>query len=155
NFGFFTLWIFISCLALIAQTNPSVRYVYDEAGNLVGVIDSNGNAKAYTFDAEGNLVATERLLARGAVDVFFLEPSRGQRPVGAQPGTAVTLYGVGFSATAAQNQVTFNGVAAVVEAATTTTLRTRVPAGATTGPVVVTSPQGSGSSRSPFTVTNV
>lgn len=52
-------------------------------------------------------------------------------------GQQVTIQGVGFSTVAADNQVSFNGVAAVVSDATTTTLQVTVPVGATTGVVTV------------------
>src|SRR5712692_10046391 len=93
--GLFFVWLLIGSATLLAQSSPNVTYIHDDAGNLVGTIDANGNAKAYTFDAEGNLVAVEKLVARGAVDLFIVEPNRGQRPAGAQPGTAMAIYGVG------------------------------------------------------------
>jgi hypothetical protein len=65
----------------------------------------------------------------------------------------VTIYGVGFSATAASNVVTFNGIATTVSSATTTKLVTIVPTGATTGPISVTVGTKTASSAEPFTVT--
>src|SRR5581483_6408757 len=67
--------------------------------------------------------------------------------------TTVTLVGTGYSATASQNTVTFNGTAATVTSATTTQLVVTVPTGATTGPIAVTTPNGSATSSTPFTVT--
>lgn len=32
----------------------SIRYIYDELGRLVGVIDANGDSATYHFDAVGN-----------------------------------------------------------------------------------------------------
>jgi YD repeat-containing protein len=150
---FYLLWILMSCVALLAQTSSRRVYVYDETRQLVGVIDEEGNRLSYTYDAAGNLISVERLSARGPVDIFFLEPNRGRAAVPPQPGTPVTIHGVGFSAVPTENRVTFfNGVAAVVDSATATTIRTSVPVGATTGPVQVTSPQGTATSRSDFTV---
>ncbi|WP_083801772.1 IPT/TIG domain-containing protein [Pedobacter sp. BAL39] len=54
-------------------------------------------------------------------------------------GTQVTITGTGFSATAALNTVTFNGVAAQVVSATTTSLVVVAPAALTTGEVRVLS----------------
>jgi hypothetical protein len=51
--------------------------------------------------------------------------------------TAVVITGKGFSATAADNQVSFNGKAAIVTTATATTLATTVPLGAGTGDITV------------------
>jgi len=52
--------------------------------------------------------------------------------------TGVTITGTNFSATAANNQVLFNGVAATVITATATQLTVSVPLAAGTGPVTVT-----------------
>jgi YD repeat-containing protein len=140
------LVIFIVGVALVAQTSTNLRYIYDETGRLIGIIDEN-KAAAYNYDAVGNLIAIEPLPARGPVDIFFVEPNRGV------VSTPVTLYGIGFDAMPAQNEVTFNGVRAVVESSTTNSIRTRVPARATTGPIRVTSPRGMAVSRSSFTIT--
>ena len=77
-----------------------------------------------------------RIAPLATVSIIEFTPDSG--PVGA----AVTIYGTGFSTTASQNTVTFNGVAATVTAATTTKISTSVPAGATTGPISVTTPSG-------------
>jgi YD repeat-containing protein len=153
KFGLFVfLWILASSIALWAQTQSRRTYIYDETRQLIGVIDEEGNRLSYIYDAAGNLISIDRLSARGAVDIFFLEPSRGRAAVPPQPGTPVTIHGVGFSAVAAENQVTFNGVAALVESATNTMIRTSVPAGATTGLVRVTIGKAMASSRSDFIV---
>lgn len=59
-------------------------------------------------------------------------------PIHGVPGTAVTITGKNFSATAANNEVTFNGAAAVVTEASATQLKATVPAGAGTGKLRVT-----------------
>ena len=51
-------------------------------------------------------------------------------PTSATVGTEVTITGTGFSTTASENQVSFNGTAATVTAATATTITTEVPTGA-------------------------
>lgn len=137
---------------LRAQAPPNVRYIHDEAGNLIGSVDANGNAKMYRFDAAGRLVSIDQLSAAGDVDIFFVEP---QRASGVRPGTSVTVYGTGFSDVTGGNQVTFNGVAAVVEASTSMTIQARVPAGARTGPVQVTVQDvGMATSRTDFKINN-
>ena len=67
--------------------------------------------------------------------------------------TPVLITGSGFDPIASNNDVSFNGAAAVVLNATTTAIQTVVPTGATTGPITVTTPNGSASST-PFTVTS-
>lgn len=85
----------------------------------------------------------------GIVNVAILAIAPDNGPV----DTPVTITGSGLDAVAANNQVSFNGTAAVVVAATATTIQTIVPEGATTGPITVTTPHGSASSA-PFTVTS-
>lgn len=59
--------------------------------------------------------------------VISLSPDNGLA------GTAVTVTGIGFSTNAAENIVTFNGVAATVTNATATTLEVMAPANVSTG----------------------
>lgn len=131
---------------LVAQS--PIRYVYDELGRLVGVIDSSGDAAVYHYDAVGNLLSISRSTAT-QVNVIDFTPDAG--PIG-QP---VTIYGTGFSATANQNTVTFNGTSATVSTASTTQLVVTVPGGASTGMVAVASPNGSDTSDTAFTVAAV
>ena len=67
-----------SAIAVSAQT-PTVRYVYDELGRLVAVIDQNGDAAVYNYDAVGNLLSITRK-SSGSVAIFELTPNSG--PVG-------------------------------------------------------------------------
>lgn len=129
---------------LRAQQTPPFIYAYDEAGRLIGMADATGNTTTYTYDALGNIVSITR--GNAAVSIIGFTPRSG--PV----GTSVTIVGAGFSATAAQNTVTFNGVPATVVTATTNRLVAVVPSGATTGPIRVTSPAGTAVSATPFTV---
>jgi len=58
-------------------------------------------------------------------------------PASGPLGATITINGAGFNADASQNQVTFNGVTAVVSAATATQLKVIVPAGAGDGKISV------------------
>lgn len=127
-----------------ATGNP-IAYAYDALGRLVGVIDPASDAAAYRYDAVGNLLAITRRPATQAAILAFA-PNRGA------VGSLVTIVGTGFSPTASQNTVTFNGVHATVTAATATRLETSVPAGATTGPLAVTAPSGTATSTTVFTI---
>ncbi|WP_195762676.1 IPT/TIG domain-containing protein [Burkholderia pseudomallei] len=117
---------------------------YDELGRLVGVVDDGGNTATYNYDALGNIVS----IGRGNSAVSIVSFSPGSGPVGAN----VTISGAGFSATAGQNTVAFNGTSATIVSATTNQLVASVPAGATTGPITVTSPAGSATSTNSFSV---
>jgi YD repeat-containing protein len=127
--------------------NGPVNYFYDDLGRLVGVIDVNGNAAEYSYDAVGNITAIARFTSSQASVINFT-PDTG--PV----GTAVTINGTGFSSTASQDTVKFNGVSATVSSATNTQLQVTVPASATTGPISVSCPNGSATSTESFTVTS-
>jgi YD repeat-containing protein len=128
------------------RAEADVSYIYDALGRLVAVVDSASNQAAiYRYDEVGNLTAIERQSA-SVVAIIEFNPKSG--PV----GTTVTIYGTGFSATASQNTVGFNGTAATVTSATATQIVASVPAGATTGPITVTAPGGSATSSSPFIV---
>lgn len=133
-------------LSLDAAVPGPVNYVYDELGRLVSVIDPSGDAANYVYDAVGNLLSIARA-GTGTVSISEVAPHNG--PV----GSAVTLYGTGFSATPASNTVTFNGTVATVTAASPTQLATAVPAGATTGVITVTTPTGAATSGAAFVVT--
>ena len=74
-------------------------------------------------------------------------------PATGQPGDIVTLAGAGFDeVTPANNEVRFAGVLAELVAATPTELRVRVPAGAVSGRITVTTPVGTATSATDFTV---
>jgi YD repeat-containing protein len=139
----------LSIGALLLTLGPAaaadVLYVYDAMGRLVGVVDAQGNAARYAYDSVGNLLGVSRVNATdlpGSVGITLVAPGKGK------VGDTVRLFGKGFSATAGQNTVTFNGTLAVVTAATAVSLTTTVPAGATTGPIAVTTPLGSASGPS-------
>ncbi|WP_460503929.1 IPT/TIG domain-containing protein, partial [Hymenobacter agri] len=70
-------------------------------------------------------------------------------PLGGPVGTLVTITGSEFAGTTA---VAFNGVSALFTFVSGTQLTATVPAGATTGPITVTTAGGTGSSTTPFTV---
>jgi YD repeat-containing protein len=144
---FFALPVLLMVGSVLSAQSQTVRYVYDELGRLTAAIDQNGDAAVYQYDAVGNLLSIARH-SSGSVAIVEFTPNAA--PV----GTAVTLYGIGFSATPSQNTVTFNGTAASVTSSTVTSITTAVPSGATTGTIAVTTPLGSASSSSGFQVTS-
>jgi YD repeat-containing protein len=138
---------FAAAGALLRAQAP-ITYVYDEIGRLVGVVDASGDAASYVYDETGNLLSISRH-SNGTVSIIEFTPNSG--PIGA----TVSIAGIGFSPTPANNSVTFNGVSATVSAATATRLTVTVPASATTGTIAVTSPAGNASSATAFTVVSV
>jgi len=63
-------------------------------------------------------------------------------PLSGSAGVTVTITGTDFGATAADNTVKFNGAAASITSATTSSLVVVAPAGGATGPVTVTTQGG-------------
>jgi YD repeat-containing protein len=122
-----------------------IKYVYDENGRLVEVVAADGASAQYWYDAVGNISAIKKNTA-ATLSIAEFTPNSGAA------GTPVTLYGSGFSAVAGSNTVKFNGVAALVSAATATSLTATVPAGATTGKISVANPNGSVTSAGDFVV---
>jgi YD repeat-containing protein len=130
--------------ALEPEPVGPVLYAYDGLGRLVQITDPAGEFAVYRYDAVGNLLAIDR--PGGGVAISAFMPNSG--PVGA----SVTISGGGFGAAVGENVVTFNGTAAPIQSATPTQLIATVPAGATTGPIGVSTLAGSAQSRAPFTV---
>jgi YD repeat-containing protein len=138
------------CVARAAWAEQSpVQYAYDELGQLVAVVDRDGNAAIYVYDAVGNILSIQRVDASslaGRVGITAVVPGKGK------PGTLVSILGKGFGGSGGQNVVSFNGVVATVGQSSPTRIVTAVPAGATTGPISVTTPLGSALSPRPFRV---
>ncbi|QEC66910.1 T9SS type A sorting domain-containing protein [Panacibacter ginsenosidivorans] len=105
----------------------------DGAGNII----EDKDFWEYTPDAQTTAVPT----------ITSFAPTSG--PV----GTTVTVTGTNFGANPADNIVYFGATKAVVTAASTTTLKVKVPVGATYQPVSVTVNGLTGSSAMPFVVT--
>jgi len=121
-------------LSSTSAQQPSIYYVYDAQSRLVGVVDQQGSVAVYVYDVVGNLLRIDRVDAdsiSGALGITLVTPSRGQI------GTAVQIFGKGFSATPSSNTVRFNGTPATVTAAAPNRLLTSVPTGATTGSITV------------------
>src|SRR3989442_885998 len=90
-----TLLLAIPIGHIAAQTSAaSVIYVYDDLNRLIAVIDQQGNAATYTYDAVGNILRIERFNAAefpGQVGITLVSPNEGK------VGTTVQIFGKGFS----------------------------------------------------------
>jgi YD repeat-containing protein len=120
------LLLFVWALGHAATT----QYYYDDLGRVVQALRSDGAVFQYQYDANGNVLAINRIVA-STLSISGFAPSIGHA------GTSVNIFGTGFSATPANNQVRFGAVTATVSAATSTRLTVTVPLGAVTAPITV------------------
>jgi len=142
---------------------------FNDVGSVVSTVKFGGTT-AVTFTVVNDTTITAQVPA-GAVDGvitvtdpegtgtsatnFDVTPSptptiTSFTPATGAVGSTVTITGTGFTGTTG---VTFNGVAATTfNAASDTSLTVTVPTGATTGDIVVTTPGGTATSATPFTV---
>ncbi|WP_211461472.1 IPT/TIG domain-containing protein [Collimonas silvisoli] len=142
------LIVILACILLPCAGSAyaaSANYVYDELGRLVQVVAADGSSTQYAYDAAGNITAVKADTVNTLAIASFT-------PTAGVAGANVTIYGSGFSTTAASNTVTFNGVAATVTSASASQLKLTVPASAKTGVITVSNANGSATSTQPFTV---
>lgn len=143
---FVTLFLINPILpAYAVQGSGPSNYIYDQANRLIGIVDSAGHGVVYTYDAAGNITSITPSMA-SQVSIIGFTPGAG--PAGA----TVTISGTGFSTTPLQNTVAFNQSPATVTSSTSTQIVATVPAGATTGQISISTPNGSVTSASVFTV---
>jgi YD repeat-containing protein len=141
----FSLSLLVGFLG-ITTAWADVQYVYDETDRLIEVVDTTGNSAIYQYDGASNIISIRRY-GPGELAIADFTPKKG--PI----GTEVTIYGIGFSPTAADNTVKFNGAIATVSSASPIKLVATVPATATTGEISVTVAAQTANSIEPFTVT--
>lgn len=138
--------ILLACISVGTAHAADISYIYDKLGRLSAVVDPTSDTAKYNYDAVGNLLSITR---QNSALVSILEFTPDNGPV----GTTVTLYGTGFSATAASNVVKFNGTTATVTSAAVNKLVVSVPTGATTGKITITVGTTTATSADDFVVT--
>jgi YD repeat-containing protein len=105
---------------VVAYPAASIFYFYDALNRLKAVVDAAGGTAIYNYDAVGNLLSITRQDSP-QVSVFGFTPKNGPS------GTSVTIYGANFSPNPDDNTVKINGVAAYVNAASSTEASIIVP----------------------------
>jgi large repetitive protein len=135
---------------------------YDDLGNDLGdvtaqtvfTIDGGGSCTGNTCGAtqpgtymvtgtDGTASATAQLTVVATVAITSFSPASGT------VGTTVTISGSGFSGASG---VTFAGTSASFTIVSPTQITATVPSGATSGPISVTTPNGSATSANSFAV---
>ena len=124
-----------------AQTPVTYQYAYDSTGRLMEAVDSNGNALVYAYDAAGNLVSITKQTGVFTA-IFGATDANGGTINAAYIGQQVTLTGIGLG-DCPNVTVTVDGIAATIVGKTTNTITIIIPAGATTGNIVVNTCHGS------------
>jgi YD repeat-containing protein len=75
--GVFLVWMALCLAAPVVAFADHARYIYDDLGRLVQVIDGQGNVATYNYDAVGNLLSITRSTGGvGAPTVTGLTPIR-------------------------------------------------------------------------------
>jgi len=95
------------------------------------------------FSANGTFTGTQIAMPGGPRISFFSPP-------GGIPGAFVTVVGSGFAPVVTDNALIFSATPAELLAADSATLITRVPQGASSGPLSLTTSQGTAYSPRPF-----
>jgi hypothetical protein len=111
------------------------------------VLSPSGEAAEYLYDAAGNITAVRRPGANDPFEVLTFTPTRGPF------NTLVTIYCFGLSAGA--TALSFNGANAQIVSANAISVVARVPPNATTGPLTVVTPRGTGTTRRSFDVQGI
>jgi len=133
-------------------TNSVVRNSFNQGGvNTVNATSSNSTNGSNIFKPAGEYSGA----AIGSLEIFctytgtaYAPTTPSFSPAIGGPGTSVVLTGTRFlDATG----VDFNGTGASYSVDSSTQITATVPAGATTGPIHVTSPAGTGTSAGNFT----
>jgi YD repeat-containing protein len=124
---------------------PVITYLYDECQRLIGVADPDGHSSGYRYDALGNIRAV-RQGDPSNLSILDFTPKHGSE------GTSVTVLGTGFSTVLSENRVTLNNMPAAVLSAAANQIIVRVPPGTSGGRLTVSTPVGSVTSLSGFTV---
>ena len=147
KFAAILLMVTVATWQLIdAQQGGTVGYIYDDNGRLRAVVSPTGEANVYDYDPAGNFTAIRRV-ASTSLELFSFTPHQGI------PGDVVTIRGIGFSS--GISSVSFNSTPAQIISSTLTTILVRVPDGATTGPISVTTGSGSATTSTPFLIKGV
>lgn len=160
-----TSWVMHGFNYLIPDVSLTSLHLITQAGNEIPIPISSMNVTSIITESipksvadtgyyKLKLVNNNYTLISGdsAIRIYTAPIINAFTPDKGVMGDEVTLNGEYFSATPAANVVKFSGTEATVVYATTTQLKVKVPAGATTGNISVKAGGFTGSSTEPFTI---
>jgi virginiamycin B lyase len=135
-------------------------------GNSIGRITTAGAVRNYTYTATATGIRQPWDIATGADGALWFTNNLGNSigritsavtpqisavtPTNGPVGTSVTITGLNLGGATA---VTFNGTPATIASSNNTTIVTHVPSGATSGPISVTTTEGTATGGGLFKVT--
>jgi sugar lactone lactonase YvrE len=115
----------------IVKINGTAVPVQTAAGNKLTLILPGGTGTGRIELSVNDQLVQGPEFRDQQLGIISIQPSNGLA------GTQVTITGTGFSTVAAENQVTFNGITAVVVSATETSIVVTAPAAVTSGPIKI------------------
>lgn len=135
---------FLGTTAVHFSGTNTARFTVTSATQLTAIVPAGAKTGPFSITSPaGSAVSSKPFVVTAAPIVSALTPPDGP------PGTVVTIDGANFIGATA---VRFNGSNAVFSVTSDQQIRTTVPKGATTGPVAVISPRGTGLSPGSFVV---
>lgn len=128
----------------VSFNGVAATFTVDSSGTITTKVPAGATTGPITVTTPGSgpLTTTTRFTVTPAITSFA--------PTSSPVGTGVTITGTNFTGATA---VSFNGAAATFTVSNSGTVTTTVPAGATTGPITVTTLDGTATSATSFTVT--
>lgn len=135
-----------------AQSLDEAPYSPLTAGSMVTLTNLSPGSHTFRVKAQDQAGNDDPTPAERTFTVLARPTITGVSPMSGSVGSTVTISGQNFETTAANNRVTFNGVAAIVTSATSTTITATVPSGAGSGLITVTTPGGTETFPTAFSV---
>ena len=126
----------------VAFNTSNATFLINSATQITATVPSGATT--------GKIKVTNPASSASSVASFLVTPVISSfTPSSGNTGTSVVLTGTAFTGA---TSVAFNGTAATFTVNSATKITTSVPSGATSGPITVTTPGGTGTSASNFTV---
>jgi hypothetical protein len=146
NVGVVSVQFFVDTTTLIGEDTTNH---FSVTWDTTKFVNGSHALTAVARDAAGNQTTSASVMVTVANAPANPPTITSFTPTSGAVGTIVTISGTNFTEATA---VTFNGVSASFTVSSATEIQATVPTGATTGPLSVTTPAGTATSASAFTV---